>query len=194
MKFKGTIIITDPCYIMRAKHHGTTPITEDDWRACDYGQNMEVLGIKHYICESTIYGDWSCTTYATSNPKKAVDDLAEIAKYFNDKYEKYGGYKGITDEQYASLRNECNDKQNALNLELENIGRFCADAGLVSVFLLDEVRQYNPDIDTWIASHPWCVTTIEDFDGNVEYYIDKNSEAHIYGTGNINFFTTQTSL
>ena len=50
MKFKGTIIITDPCYIMRAEHHGTTPITKDDWRACDCGQNMEVLGIKHYIC------------------------------------------------------------------------------------------------------------------------------------------------
>ena len=45
MKFKGTIIITDPCYIMRAEHHGTTPITEDDWRACDYGENMKVLGI-----------------------------------------------------------------------------------------------------------------------------------------------------
>ena len=45
MKFKGTIIITDPCYIMRAEHHGTTPITDDDWRACNYGQNMEALGI-----------------------------------------------------------------------------------------------------------------------------------------------------
>lgn len=128
------------------------------------------------------------------DPQKAVDDLAEIAKDFNDKYEKYGGYKGITDEQYASLRNECNDKQNALNLELENIEYFYADAGLVAVFLLDEVKKYNPDVDKWIKEHPWCVTTTEDFDGNVEYYIDENSEAHIYETGNINFFTTQTSL
>ena len=103
MKFKGTIIITDPCYIMRAKHHGTTPITEDDWRACDYGQNIEVLGIKHYICESTIYGDWSCTTYATSNPKKAVDDLAEIAKYFNDKYELLSSYQYSILHHHQSL-------------------------------------------------------------------------------------------
>ena len=60
MKFKGTIIITDPCYIMRAEHHGTTPITDDDWEACDCGQNMEVLGIKHYICERTIYENYRC--------------------------------------------------------------------------------------------------------------------------------------
>lgn len=78
MKFKGTIIITDPCYIMRAEHHGTTPITDDDWEACDCGQNMEVLGIKHYICERTIYGDWGCTTYKVDgNPKEIIDNFAE---------------------------------------------------------------------------------------------------------------------
>ena len=185
MKFKGTIIITDPCYIIRDNDQ----ITKDDWEACDYGENMEVLGINTYMTKSTIYGDWSCTTYATSNTKKAVDDLAEITKYFNDKYSEY---KEITSEQYKLLRDECSDKKDALNLELEDIGHFCADAGLVSVFLLDEVRQYNLDIDTWIASHPWCVTTIKNFDGDVEYYIDENTDAHIYGTGNINFFTTQT--
>lgn len=169
MKFKGTIIITDPCYIMRAEHHGTTPITEDDWRACDCGQNMEVLGIKHYICESTIYGDWGCTTYKVdTDPVKIIDIIAESYA------------KGDCEIDFSPVTSK--------------IGNFCADAGLVSVFLLDEVRKYNPDIDKWIKEHPWCVTTIEDFDGNVEYYIDKNSEAHIYGTGNINFFTTQTSL
>ena len=61
-------------------------------------------------------------------------------------------------------------------------------------FLLDEVRKYNPGIDEWIASHDWCVTMIPDFDGVVEYYVDKNGEAHIVGIGNINFFTTQIDL
>lgn len=169
MKFKGTIIITDPCYIMRAEHHGTTPITEDDWAACDCGQNMEVLGIEHYICESTLYGDWGCTTYKVdTDPVEIIDSMAEAYA------------KGDYEMDFSS--------------KVSKIGNFCADAGLVAVFLLDEVRKYNPDIDKWIKEHPWCVTTIEDFDGNVEYYIDENSEAHIYGTGNINFFTTQTSL
>lgn len=166
MKFKGTIIITDPCYIMRAEHHGTTPITDDDWRACDCGQNMEVLGIKHYICERTIYGDWGCTTYKVDgNPKEIIDNFAEAEENSRD-YE----------------------------VECSALGNFCADAGLVAVFLLDEVRKYNPDIDKWIASHDWCVTTIPDFDGEVNYYIDKQDNAHIVGIGNINFFTTQTSL
>lgn len=169
MKFKGTIIITDPCYIMRAEHHGTTPITKDDWAVCNYGQNMEVLGIKHYICESTLYGDWGCTTYKVdTDPVEIIDSMAEA--YANGDYE----------IDFSS--------------KVSKIGNFCADAGLVAVFLLDEVRKYNPDIDKWIKEHPGCVTTIEDFDGNVEYYIDENSEAHIYGTGNIKFFTTQTSL
>ncbi len=44
------------------------------------------------------------------------------------------------------------------------------------------------------ASHDWCVTTIPDFDGEVNYYVNKQDNAHIVGIGNINFFTTQTSL
>lgn len=194
MKFKGTIVITDPCYIMRAEHHGTTPTTEDDWDACGYGENMEALGINHYITESTIYGDWSCTTYATENPQEAVDKLAEISKYFSDKYEEYGGYKGISEEQYESLCKECDSKQDALNLKVENIGHFCADAGLVSVFLLDEVLAYNLDFLKWAEEHSWCVTMIKDFDGDVKYYVDEAGDAHIIGTGSTNFFTSQTGL
>ena len=58
MKFKGDIIITDPCYIMRSKNE----LSEDDWSFCEYGSYMEKLGIKHYLTSDTEYGDWSCTT------------------------------------------------------------------------------------------------------------------------------------
>lgn len=166
MKFKGTIIITDPCYIMRAEHHGTTSITKDDWRAYDYGYNMEALGITHYITEDIIYDDWSCTTFEiTEDPYEIINNFVEA----QEKGEDYG-------------------------INCSKLGDFCANAGLVPIFLLDETRKYNPDIDEWIKEHSWCVTTTENFNGNVEYYIDKNSEAHIYETGNINFFTTQTNL
>lgn len=162
MKFKGTIIITDPCYIIR---DGYTNVN-DDWRKCEYGQNMEALGISHYICRDTIYGDWSCTTYRiTEDPYKVIDNFVEAAKNGED----YG-------------------------VNCSKLGDFCADAGMVAVFDLDEVRKYNPDIDEWIASHDWCVTTITDFDGEVEYYIDQAGYAHIVGIGNINFFTDQTGL
>lgn len=55
MKFKGDIIITDPCYIIKKD--------SEDWRKCDYGDNMAALGLTNYISESTRYGDWSCSTW-----------------------------------------------------------------------------------------------------------------------------------
>lgn len=203
MKFKGTIIITDPCYIIKEnpiKHPNekdfglpasihSKPFKDystpeelaykaaldkyykesrkyDDWDKCDYGRNMEVLGIHNYITESTIYGDWSCTTYKiTEDPYKAINSFIDAS----EKGEEYG-------------------------IKCSKLGNFCADAGLVSVFNLDEVRKYNPDIDKWIASHDWCVTTIPNFDGEVNYYVDKQGSAHIVGVGNVSFFTDQTGL
>lgn len=191
MYFQGTIIITDPCYIVKKcteknpypfpwttvnikapnidemiKQYTEWEKTHDDWLKCDYGSNMAVLGIYNYITESTIYGDWSCTTYKIiEDPYKVVNNLAEaIAK----------------DEDYE--------------IKCSKLGNFCADSGSVSVFNLDEVRKYNPDIDEWIASHDWCVTTIPDFDGEANYYVDEQNSAHIVGIGNINFFTDQTGL
>lgn len=204
MKFKGTIIITDPCYVIKDYSEkkpdfntypglqgisDNTPFSEftaeqinayneyeqaceeyrkeyDDWRKCDYGHSMEKLGITNYITESTIYGDLDCTTYKISeDPKIVVDKLAEAYRKETD----YG-------------------------VNCESLGDFCADAGLVSVFLLSEVLAYNPDFSEWMEKHPQCVTTIKDFDGDIEYYVDEENEAHIIGTGSINFFTAQTSL
>lgn len=120
MEFDGNIIITDPCYIIRAEHRGTKPITKDDWEACNGGSNMETLGINHYMTRDTIYGDWSCTTFNS--------DTNEV------------------------------------------IGEFCADAGLVSVFLLDEVLKYNPDFNYHIE-RPWTTTLINDFKGTVQFVV-----------------------
>ena len=88
MKFKGTIIITDPCYIVKkctkknpypfpwttenikapnieemVKKYNEWEDAHDDWTKCMYGRNMEALGIEYYFTESTLYGDWGCTTY-----------------------------------------------------------------------------------------------------------------------------------
>lgn len=48
MKFKGDIVITDPCYVIKRG--------SEDWRKCNYGDNMEVLGLTKFISESTLYG------------------------------------------------------------------------------------------------------------------------------------------
>ena len=212
MYFKGTVVITDPCYIIKEnpikypneKDFGlpasisSKPFKDystpeelaykaaldkyykesrkyNDWDKCDYGENMEVLGIYNYISESTIYGDWSCTTYQTEEEPKEL--LESILRVLNDNLE---------DGEYE-------DDESSVFCESKDIGGFCADAGLVGVFLLDEILAYNPDWKSWIEEHSWCATIIENFEGEVEYYIDKvNEEAHIVGTGSINFYTAQT--
>ena len=151
MKFKGDIIITDPCYIIRAKHHGTVPLAKDDWEACDYGRDMEVFNITTYLTDDTGCGDWSCKT---------------------------------------------------INKDTEQVlGEFCADSGMVSVFLLDEVLKYNPDFD-YHLNRPHTTTLIKDFDGDItidyvsyQYSEDDNKtyeseEVRVIGIGNINFYTT----
>ena len=42
MKFQGDIIITDPMYIIPND-------CEADWHDCEYGENMEILGISTFI-------------------------------------------------------------------------------------------------------------------------------------------------
>lgn len=152
MKFKGNIIITDPCYICK----------DGDWHRCNCGDNMEILGINTYICRDTIYGDWSCTTFDLDTGK--------------------------------------------------DIGGFCADAGMVAVFLLDEVLKYNPGFDYHIE-RPWTTTLIKDFDGEVNFevvhtegeyeedteYWNKGDKwevdsVQVIGKGNINFVGKQTGF
>lgn len=50
------------------------------------------------------------------------------------------------------------------------IGEFCADAGMVGVFLLDEVLKYNPDFDYHI-NRPWTTTLIRNFNGAVSFQV-----------------------
>ena len=50
------------------------------------------------------------------------------------------------------------------------IGEFCADVGMVGVFLLDEVLKYNPDFDYHI-NRPWTTTLIRNFKGAVSFQV-----------------------
>lgn len=179
MKFKGDIIITDPCYIIKEN--------TGDWEKCHYGVDIETLGLTTYISESTIYGDWGCSTWST--PRKDVtaqlEELNDLCRTRHELVKEYG-HDSVQEKVY-------NDKIFDATLDLENIGTFCADAGMVAVFLLDEVLKYNPEFDYHIE-RKWTTTLIEDFDGEVDYYVDNDGNAHIIGVGNVNFFTTQTSL
>lgn len=69
----------------------------------------------------------------------------------------------------------------------EEVGEFCADAGLVGVFLLSEIQKYNPHFVTWAQTHPWCATVIYDFHGDAGVEWADEDYVHVYGRGNVNF-------
>lgn len=151
----------------------------------DYGDNMAALGLTNYISESTRYGDWSCSTWST--PRKDVEaQLEELNALGRARWELMKQYG--EDSVQAKIYD---DKIADASLNIEKIGYFCADAGMVAVFLLDEVLKYNPDFDYHI-NREWTTTLIKDFDGEINYYVD--DDAHIIGVGNVNFFTTQTGF
>lgn len=153
-KFKGDIIITDPCYMIEG---------DKDWDKCNYGQNMEALGFTNYLSSETYYGDWSCTV-----------SKIEFYDLIDSDYE---------EEIMFDIKDE--------------IGEFCADAGMVGVFLLDEVLKYNPEFNYHIEK-PWTTALIKDFDGYISFETtevwdgDYYKELKILGLGNINFISYQT--
>lgn len=67
------------------------------------------------------------------------------------------------------------------------LGEFCADCGLVGVFLLDEVLSYNPDFKNDMEKNPHIATVIKGFKGNV--IVDDSIEdwTVVRSDGNIKF-------
>ena len=70
----------------------------------------------------------------------------------------------------------------------EEIGNFCADSGMVGVFLLDEVLKYNPKFNDHI-NNPEAVTWIKDFHGDVELCLADDGSVNVVGIGNIRFYS-----
>ena len=204
--FKGTIFITDPCYICKEVDISTKPKLEDFQsysKVTDYPDFNPETGISqqfndeywkweeaHQMWYNTHQSDWVLSGYGSNFENLGITNYMTHDTLYGD--------WGCTVFETETKR---------------PLGEFCADAGLVSVFLLDEVLKYNPEILDWAAEHPWCATVIPDFDGDVEFVIvhregtwDETTDYWnkgdpweddiliVRGTGNVNFFTTQTSL
>ena len=69
MKFKGTVVITDPCYFVKDEDWN-----ENIWDNGDLGS----LGFSSYICRPTIYGDWGCKTYQREGEDLAGEELLSM--------------------------------------------------------------------------------------------------------------------
>lgn len=231
MRFKGDIIITDPCYICKEKKEvGEYPKVKDYFshsREKDYPdyRKMSDEEIEELAKESRLpkklllkMDGWihKSEQYEKEN-KKYEEALQEYRKNNISDWDlsNYGtsmealGIKNYIrrDTLYGDW--SCTTYNSDTN---EKIGNFCADAGMVGVFLLDEVLKYNPDFD-YHVERPWTTTLIKNFDGEIDFEIvhtegvyEDDTEFHrkgekweddsvsVVGRGNVNFKTVQTGF
>jgi hypothetical protein len=130
------------------------------------GSGIDKYQFTNYIWENTLYGDWSCGVFEISNKELLKLSTKEI------------------------INNHFHEEN------FKEIGGFCADAGLVGVFLLSEVLRFNPKFQYPVNKHG-CIwaTHIKDFHGEVDYEVMEDGETVIIrGKGNINFITIQSGF
>ena len=78
------------------------------------------------------------------------------------------------------------------------IGRFSSDSGLVGVFLLSEILNYNPKWDLHLTK-PYCACMIPNFQGKVSIINSGGISAgdcdvRIIGNGTLQFYSKQTGF
>lgn len=197
MEFDGDIIITDPCYICKEKDEiGTYPSHKDfftyekveDYPDCilmgdelldQLGQSKDDDIAWKILMINVGVGN----RYVSKQYKIEQDNYDKAVKqYQNDnisdwelcncgfEMEKLGIHHYMTRDtlygDWSCTTYDCDTKK--------EIGEFCADAGLVSVFLLDDVLKYNSEFDYHI-NKPWTTTWIKDFKGTVQFVVKRDS-------------------
>ena len=207
MRFKGDIIITDPCYICKEKKEvGEYPKVKDyfsydekddypDYRKMDEREIKEVekeTGLPRRL----LLDEWihKSEQYEKEN-KKYEEALQEYRKNNISDWDLSNcgtfmealGIKNYIrrDTLYGDW--SCTTYNSDTN---EKIGNFCADAGMVGVFLLDEVLKYNPDFE--------IVHTEGVYEDDTEFHRKgekwEDDSVSVVGRGNVNFKTVQTGF
>lgn len=160
MFFKGSIYITDPCYIAKDEDW----CSEKGFDVISYTKDPSIdssLGFTKYLMDSTGCGDGSWEVFEVPSDRGlSFDDIYDIIE----------------------------DTDNDLS-EFKVIGRFCADAGMSCVVYKNEADEYNPNFEKDFHDKSHCLTTIKDFDGEIRMYYDEDSTIHFVGIGNKTFFT-----
>lgn len=165
IEFDGTIIITDPGYIVKESHR--QPDRKDfyayekmedypDYDPAENRSEMCIADSKRYFAEwdrrkEEWPDDWEICDYGSHMERLGL-------KTFISRRTLYGDWSCTTFN---------------LDAKEKEFGDFCADSGQVAVFLLDEVLKYNPDFDYHIE-RPWTTTTIKDFKGTVQLFVTED--------------------
>lgn len=194
--FDGDILITDPCYFVKKKRKGN--ISAPDYK--DFGVSNKEFEQYYYK---------SIKTEKLEEYEKRYEEWKKL--HASDLEKCNGGYDMealgfhtylCRDTLYGNWTCSITD-----NLTGNEIGNFCADSGRIGVFLLDEVRKYNPDF-IGCLKYEDIAGVIQNFRGEIQFVIEEinniydegcrcrkeNNKRHDYilhivGNGNINFIT-----
>lgn len=190
---KGDLIITDPCYIIKDEcRPAKAPVmsdyvkdinTYDDVVVVKTAELLKHLPFAFYesideeTCKYSYKYDFANTMY-----KSAEQNYEKSGKnYLTDDWMETIGYTEAV-ERVLGIHNYIGRDTLfgdwscvVIDEEGELIGSFGADAGMVCVAELNEWREYNPNVDDYIANHSWCVAVIDDFDGDVWFEVEDTS-------------------
>jgi len=177
IKFKGDIIITDPCYVVRKRDESTRPKWKDfhiHSNIREYEDYDEATGISEEFNKR----DKKLTEANAKWERENPDDWDDFSRAMHDT-----GIKNYIMDSTGVGDWSCETVNKDTG---EIIGRFCADSGEVGVFLLEDILRYNPSFDYHLTK-PFTTTLIKDFNGEVWLEIGDNTV--VKGKGNVNFFT-----
>ena len=216
MKFKGDIIITDPCYVVKKRHDYWNDPTYPKWKDFMVDDTLKLIDSTEDFINASKDEEQKKFRKIWIRCCREAFDLAELEwqkshkDLMKDDWEdcNFGedmsalGFNTFISEDTLYGDWSCKTYETGSNKEL---GEFCADAGMVCVLLLDEVLKYNPDFDYHIKRQH-TTTLIKGFDGDIHTEVvsainhditgededDVEEELRVIGVGNINFYTTQT--
>ena len=232
--FSGDIIITDPCYIMKENDDIINSDYPDVRKYLKYDFPMQYDDFKIIDIDYSSIKSFHDVEEVWEKINKIEKEHFVIYYGYSETYEKeFRTYKKAIKDHEIKEHDDwrlcsCGENMEVLGFTnymirdtlygdwscttynsdtKESIGNFCADAGLVSVFLLDEVLKYNPDFDYHIQ-RKWTTTLIKDFEGTVQFVVNEIVEddsteyvVSVIGHGKnkiteepINFITSQTGL
>ena len=167
MFFKGTIVITDPCYI-KGSHLGKL------------------------MSRNTIYGDWSCMVYpGTIEENKSPEEWD--AKYYQFWHDY--NFSNKTKEEKDEMGNQWKVFKNQWMTDKNIYGQFCADSGMVAVFDYDKLEEKDKERCNELKHCATIIEDFEgELEFVITEYGEGSKRVHVVGTGNKPFFSVQSGF
>ena len=206
---KGTLLITDPCYIISSIPKFAKKPVESDYvddidnyddivitETADLLEHLPNAShelIDDKTCKYSYKRDFAMAQYriAAHQYEKCSDDPIKTDDWEISDCGRNMSKLGIIN--YISRDTIIGDWDCVVTDSNDTVlGEFCADAGMVCVVELSEFKNYKPDIEEWVSSHPHCVTVIEDFDGDVRFEVEDTSFDYEQEDGSVSYVEDYT--